>query len=298
MNFPKNIRSDIGYEEGNVVSIYYDSLLAKIISKGKNRNEAIQKIIKGLEEINIQGIQTNQDFLINILQTKEFYDSKFDTNFISEHYKEGFKGKTTDDRELEIMAIAALSNNLKYLKEINNNPNKITKDWLLVIDHNKLIFSIKKISFSELVLEKKNKKFFVELFIDPISHINKIRINDNYYNLRVYKEDNFYNVFFRGYFAEVNLFREIEYNSFKNLPKTISKKEDNFLISPMPGKVVDILVKKGDIVNEGETLIILDAMKMENILKSENKVKVIEIFVIKDEAVASDQKLIKLQVIN
>ena len=47
----------------------------------------------------------------------------------------------------------------------------------------------------------------------------------------------------------------------------------------MPGKVVDILVKIGDIVNEGETLIILDAMKMENILKSENKVKVIEIFV-------------------
>ena len=59
------------------------------------------------------------------------------------------------------------------------------------------------------------------------------------------------------------------------------KREDNFLISPMPGKVVDILVKKGDIVNEGETLIILDAMKMENTLKSENKVKVIEIFVIK-----------------
>ena len=74
MTFPKNIRCDIGYEEGNVVSIYYDSLLAKIISKGKNRNEAIQKIIKGLEVINIQGIQTNQDFLINILQTKEFYD--------------------------------------------------------------------------------------------------------------------------------------------------------------------------------------------------------------------------------
>ena len=66
----------------------------------------------------------------------------------------------------------------------------------------------------------------------------------------------------------------------------------------MPGKVVDILVKIGDIVNEGGTLIILDAMKMENILKSENKVKVIEIFVKQDEAVAAEQKLIKLQVIN
>ena len=66
----------------------------------------------------------------------------------------------------------------------------------------------------------------------------------------------------------------------------------------MPGKVVDILIKKGDIVNQGETLIVLDAMKMENILKSENKVKVIEVFVTKGEAVASEQNLIKLQMIN
>ena len=66
----------------------------------------------------------------------------------------------------------------------------------------------------------------------------------------------------------------------------------------MPGKVVDILIKKGDIVNQGKTLIILDAMKMENILKAENKVKVIEVFVAKGEAVASDQNLIKLQIIN
>ena len=66
----------------------------------------------------------------------------------------------------------------------------------------------------------------------------------------------------------------------------------------MPGKVVDILIKKGDIVSESETLIILDAMKMENILKSENKVKVIEVFVEKGEAVAAEQNLIKFEVIN
>ena len=66
----------------------------------------------------------------------------------------------------------------------------------------------------------------------------------------------------------------------------------------MPGKVVDILIKKGDIINAGETLIILDAMKMENILKAENKVKVIEVFVVKGEAVAAEQNLIKMQAIN
>ena len=66
----------------------------------------------------------------------------------------------------------------------------------------------------------------------------------------------------------------------------------------MPGKVVDILIKKGDIINAGETLIILDAMKMENILKSENKVKVIEVFVVKGEAVSAEQNLIKMQEVN
>jgi len=298
MDFPKNIRIDSGYKEGNIVSIYYDSLLAKVISKGKNRNEAIQKIIQGLEEVNIQGIQTNQDFLINILQTKEFYEAKIDTNFISSYYKDGYNGKTIDLNKLEIMAITALSNNLKYLKEVNYDFNKISKKWILVFDKNKLDFNLIKINSSELVLEKKDKIFRVELLVDPQSQINKIKINENYYNLRVSKNENHYKVFFRGYFIEINVFRELEYNSFNNLPRGSLKKESNYLISPMPGKVVDILIKKGDIVSESETLIILDAMKMENILKSENKVKVIEVFVEKGEAVAAEQNLIKFEVIN
>ncbi|MDC3024588.1 ATP-grasp domain-containing protein, partial [Alphaproteobacteria bacterium] len=76
MIFTENIRIDSGYKEGNIVSIYYDSLLAKIISKGKNRSEARYNLIKSLEETNIYGIQTNLDFLINILHTKEFEEGK------------------------------------------------------------------------------------------------------------------------------------------------------------------------------------------------------------------------------
>ena len=114
--------------------------------------------------------------LINILQTQEFYRSKIDTNFISNYYGEGFKGKTNDVNTLEIMAIAALSNNLKYLKEVNNDLNKISKNWTLVFDKNKYKFSLKKYDLSELVIEKKGRKFHVDLFIDPLSQINKLKI--------------------------------------------------------------------------------------------------------------------------
>ncbi len=298
MNFSENIRNDIGYKEGNIVSIYYDSLLAKIIAKGKNRDNAIQKIIQALEQINIQGIKTNQDFLLNILQTKEFYESKIDTNFISNYYKKGFTGKTDDSNKLEIMAITALANNLKYLIEVNDDLNKISRNWVLILGKNKYDFSLKKCSSSKLVLEKEGKIFHTDLFIDPSTYLNKIKINDNYYNIRVTKNENLYKVFFKGCYTEIKVLRELEYKSLKNLPKNKARKEDNYLVSPMPGKVLDILIKRGDIVKEGETLIVLDAMKMENILKSENKLKIIEVFVAKGEAVASEQNLIKFQVIN
>ena len=91
-----------------------------------------------MEEINIQGIKTNQDFLLNILQTEEFYESKIDTNFISDYYKDGFKGKTNDASKLEIMAIAALSKKTKISKrESMMILNNITKNWLLVVDNDK-----------------------------------------------------------------------------------------------------------------------------------------------------------------
>ena len=73
-------------------------MLAKIIAKGKNRDEAITKIIDALESTHIQGIQTNQDFLINILQTKEFNISQIDTNFISKNINDGFKGTTNETK--------------------------------------------------------------------------------------------------------------------------------------------------------------------------------------------------------
>ncbi|PPR27115.1 MAG: Acetyl-/propionyl-coenzyme A carboxylase alpha chain [Alphaproteobacteria bacterium MarineAlpha9_Bin4] len=295
--FPEKVRVDKGYIEGGTVSIYYDSLIAKIITKGRNRKEAINKMIEALQVMNIDGIKTNQDFLINILLTKEFSLSKIDTNFIEKNYKSGFKGKTGDVNILEIMAITALSNKLKYLKEINNDLSKISKNWTLVLEDKLFNFKLSTINDSALVLIKDNKKFYIELFVDPSSLINKIKINDNFYNLRITQNENLFKVFYNGYISKINIFRNIEYKSYTNLPKNKLVRENNYLVSPMPGKVVDVLVKKNSIVNSGETLIILDAMKMENILKSDSKVKILEIFVGKGEAVSAEQNLIKFKVI-
>jgi 3-methylcrotonyl-CoA carboxylase alpha subunit len=77
-----NIRLDIGVDEGDEISFYYDPMIAKIISKGSNRDESINNMIKYLKEFEIHGINTNKSFLISVLQNKNFEDANFNTKFI------------------------------------------------------------------------------------------------------------------------------------------------------------------------------------------------------------------------
>jgi len=77
-----NIRLDIGVDEGDEISFYYDPMIAKIISRGSNRDESINNMIKYLKEFEIHGINTNKSFLISVLQNKNFEDANFNTKFI------------------------------------------------------------------------------------------------------------------------------------------------------------------------------------------------------------------------
>ena len=88
-----NIRLDIGVDEGDEISFYYDPMIAKIISKGSNRVESINNMIKYLKEFEIEGINTNKSFLISVLQNKNFVDANFNTKFIENNLATFIKKK-------------------------------------------------------------------------------------------------------------------------------------------------------------------------------------------------------------
>lgn len=88
-----NIRLDIGVDEGDEISFYYDPMIAKIISKGANRVESINNMIKYLKEFEIEGINTNKSFLISVLQNKNFVDANFNTKFIENNLATFIKKK-------------------------------------------------------------------------------------------------------------------------------------------------------------------------------------------------------------
>ena len=78
----ENIRLDIGVDEGDEISFYYDPMIAKIISKSSNRTESINNMVQYLKEFEIEGINTNKSFLISVLQNKTFEEANFNTKFI------------------------------------------------------------------------------------------------------------------------------------------------------------------------------------------------------------------------
>ena len=81
------MRVDDGMEEGMDIPIYYDPMIAKLIVHGANRTEAIQRMIRAIDEYKISGVQTTLEFCKFVMQHPAFVSGKFDTHFVAQHFK-------------------------------------------------------------------------------------------------------------------------------------------------------------------------------------------------------------------
>ncbi len=294
--FPKEgLRIDYGYKEGNNVSIYYDSMIAKVISQGKTRKGAIEAMIKALEEIDIRGIETNLNFLIDIYNNELFLKGKIDTNFIEDVYRDGYKGDVKNKNQILDISILAFVFKINYLLKVNKHMQSISKEWAVTIKENTTEVSILDIFENSLNLKINNKIYNLE-FSMRLNYI-KLKSFDKKQTIigKVFDEQKYLLVYFKGTISKAIVLNKKTNIYFKKLPKKNYNTKKNILLSPMPGKVIEVLVKEGEIVSPGTSLIVLDAMKMENILKSEFKGKVKEVHINKGQAVAADQSLISFE---
>ncbi len=290
-----NIRVEAGYQEGEEVSIFYDPLLAKIISKGKTREEAAKYMVKTLEKTYIDGIDTNIDFLIDIFNNKNFLSGNIDTNFISNNYIKGYTGKLKEGSKNLIVSLLAFAHKLYYLIEINKNPASISK--VFFVDTEKKIIKIEIISIIENIFTLKVNKKDIKMKVhrEEDVPIYEIVIAEKKYIGTVKNNVDALKVYYQGSIADVKVFKLTVFKNLKKIPINQIKKKDKKLTSPMPGKVVKILVKEGQKVKQGEILLILDAMKMENTITSIEEGIVKKIMVKNNDAVIADQDLIILK---
>ena len=284
------VRWDTGVETGSEITPNFDPMLAKIISHGETRVEAANKLALALENSHFGGLKTNRDYLISILRSDEFLKGNTTTDFLEKaKIKDEIK---LNEEEIYFLAIAAsmwIQGKNRYESEVLSN---LSSGW----NNARLPMQEIKLQFNDKPLTVKYKNNREEIFTTDKNNSAKINSWDKNFidveidNTRIRSKVTFDN--------ELLLIQSKSGDVlFKILPKfeTVKKVSiEGGLNAPMPGKVVEIKIKKGAKIKKGDTLIILEAMKMEHKVLAPSDGKVKEILIHKDEQVENGATLVVL----
>lgn len=272
-------RWDTGVEQGSIIGTDFDPMIAKVISTGKSRTDAANKLALALESLHIGGVITNRDFLVSSLRSEAFHEGLTTSDFIEKVNPQRSIPMSGENLELS-SSVAALW--IQGLNRKNSNVlNQIPSGWR----NSKL--PRQKLSFRCLEEE---------------TTINYIRRRDGSFNLNNGSVANIFKWEESGIDIEIDgrrFYAKVTQDSktivvhmpwgnavLEILPRFTlpgSEVQAGGLIAPMPGKVIDLKVKVGTKVKKGDTLVILEAMKMEHQVKASEDGKVTKLLVKKDE---------------
>ncbi|MBX3623466.1 MAG: acetyl-CoA carboxylase biotin carboxylase subunit [Rhizobacter sp.] len=300
------VRVDTGVYEGGEIPMYYDSMIAKLIVHGKDRLEAIRKMREALNGFAIRGINSNIPFQAALLAHPDFVGGNFNTGFIAEHYGKGFTAEAVPhDEPMFLRALAAVANR-KHLErasrisgQLPGHEMEIGVDFVVVTD-----LGGGKTEQVPVKVEKQGGGFEVTMggktsrinFVTPLRDI-VIRgtLDGEPFCAQIERMGLAYRVSHNGTQIEAKVLtpRAAELNALMpfKAPPDLSK----FLLSPMPGLLVDVAVTKGQKVMAGEKLAVIEAMKMENILTATQDCVVAEVAATKGESLAVDQVILKFE---
>lgn len=279
----ESIRIDTGVRKGDVVSLFYDPMIAKLIVHGKDRETALKKLNKALKEYHVGGLHTNINFLISLSSHPEFVNANIDTGFIERHKNDLLpeEEEKVHDQFFIFATVKAILDEQKTYKANNTNKN----DPFSIMDGKCFNTSHPR----EFIWEDSVTLQRVHVKAEFIN--NQIRLvfdNSNVYEVHKILDDKFdvVNLWVRRISGDKHEEMKIKSYVTQSDPSTffVDKYQLNRikvggykldeaeltggLLSPMPGKVVRVMVKENQKVKKGEPLLILEAMKMEHTIKS------------------------------
>ena len=284
------VRWDVGIESGSNITANFDPMLAKIISFGETRTEAANKLALAIENSHFGGMQTNRDYLVSILRSKEYLNGDTTTDFVERVNLKSEIDLTKEEivRFAKVGAMWVQGKNrdeamvLKNLQSGWNNGRLPYQEVKLKLNEEELKIKYKPLRDGSFISEdNENIRIFnwahdfIDVEISNVRYRSKISLEDDLLLVHTNKGDLLFNI----------------------LPKFNIAQEEVIkggLVAPMPGKVVEIKVKKGSNIKKGDTLVILEAMKMEHKVLAPDNGKVKEVLIKENEQVENGATLVVL----
>lgn len=291
----KNVRLDSGIMDGSDVSINYDPMLAKLIVKGKNRKQCINTIIKSLNSYYLRGFNNNIKFLISIFRSEKFFKGDIHTGFLDEEYKDGYSNPKPSNELLKKIFIPIASYiGYKLLQKGNHNIiNEKNESYILILNKKKYSIQIKEWKKDSIKISYKNTSFKIKSLWKGNEGLVEVHINKKEYLFQFDKFKNHFSITYLDYSVDFNFYDKDTAKLEKYMLEEDVADLSKYLLAPMPGKIVSVNVKNGQKIKSGESLLILEAMKMENLITATKDVKIKKINVKANDTVEVDQILIE-----
>ena len=290
------IRNDTGVSSGSEISIYYDPMISKLAVHAASRDKALDLMIRALEQYYIEGVDHNVAFLISTLKNSDFRSGKISTNFIKSNYPKGYTFNYGLNNSILVKFINIAS--LIFLKCNQENKTKV----LSVINGSdihkiEVIECLSNKQNTNLIIKNKNKEYSLKSNWTINEKVMQLSINDQIEFAKIDKIHNFnkYSITVEDCSLDLIVSSPDTAKLFDYMPEPKYEDLSKMLISPMPGLIKDISVKKGQKIKKGEQIVIIEAMKMENILKSEKDCLIKEILVKEGDSVSADEILINFE---
>jgi len=297
------LRLDSAVEAGDEVSIYYDPMIAKVVTWGRDRGESTRRMIRALEQASLHGVTTNRRFLIDVLRTAAWRDGDLSTHFIDEHFPTN--AARNADPSQDIVALAAAAATLAYaesrkaagdqpvpslpIRWRNNLWRPARRTWA---------FAGEDVTI-EWQPQRRGEGYSIGLPGSEASVVARdvrweapglsFELDGRRWRARVVTEGGFDGVV--GVHVDGH---DVTLDFVTPFPDPDAETEAGGCIAPMPGKVLQVLVEPGQAVEAGQSLVVMEAMKMEHTIAAPSDGTVTEVLVEVGDLVDADDPLVRL----
>lgn len=294
------VRIDSGVREGDEISMFYDPMIAKLITHGSTRDDALDTQAAALDRFHIEGIQDNIPFCAAVMDEARFRSGDITTAYIKDEFPEGFNGtEPTDAQRIMLTAAAAYVHGVLTRRAAHTSGRlspieDLREDWVVILgDEHIPVHMVLHEGEAEIAVNEKVHTLVTD-WIPGMPLLQGV-LDGQAIAVKIATKTEGYLVRHRGVRLNALVCTPEAAEMHQRLPEKEKPDLSKLIISPMPGLVVSVDVEVGQEVEEGQAVCIVEAMKMQNIIRAEASSAVKAINVEAGDSVAADQIMIEFE---
>ncbi|HRK68865.1 MAG TPA: acetyl/propionyl-CoA carboxylase subunit alpha, partial [Hyphomonas sp.] len=294
------VRLDSGVREGDEISMFYDPMIAKLITHGKDRDAALDAHGEALDRFHIEGIQDNIPFIAAVVDEKRFRSGNITTAYIKDEFPQGFEGTAPTKQQETMLICSAAYVHAFFARRAEQVSGRMApakaarKDWVVILGdkHHPVGIDLGKDGEAQITVNGGKAHSLVTSW-QPGQHLVEGVLDGKPFAVKFADRTEGYLFRHRGVALRALVCTPFVADLHARLPEKPKADTSKLIISPMPGLVVSMDVALGQEVQEGEAVCIVEAMKMQNIIRAGTNGTVKAINVKAGDSVAADEIMVE-----